>query len=256
MCFLWTQWETHNVNYIHKQRRTRGWPRALLPTTSNINCFAKKLTAVPIFQHCFRSSCKQVLPHNLFIITRHWLTERNIFSFFFVPRSNDLGKKIKIKGPVGGWWRQTMVVHLSDFWIKEMLVELLLHRWPAETANMCLCYIQKCSQAAETVWTLRNTQTCDLLKCQHTYTHPCTHTFYPFIWQCLHRASAQQRDTSCLTGAVCLVLPDYSLRGIHSSTPQVVRTVFLEELSWSVQTGQRAKVILPRVIPLVYKKKE
>lgn len=65
---------------------------------------SQKLTAEPIFQHCFLFfcfSCKQLLPYDLFIITRQWMAERSFF--FFVPRSNDLEKKrAQIKGPVGG----------------------------------------------------------------------------------------------------------------------------------------------------------
>lgn len=44
----------------------------------------------------------------------------------------------------------------ADFWIKEMFVELLLHRWPAETAIMHLCYMREfSSQVTETVWMLK-----------------------------------------------------------------------------------------------------
>lgn len=103
-----------------------------------------------------------------------------------------------------------MVVHLSHLWIKEMLVELLLRSWPAESANICLCYMKVCtsfSQVTATVfeyWRTHANMRLTIIKSHSMCTHIDTHIFYwrcytitgnPVIWPLLPCVSAQRRDT-------------------------------------------------------------
>lgn len=72
-------------------------PERFLPTASNINCFVKT-NCDARSQHCFFcfvSSCKQLLPHTLFIINPHWTVQKE---HFFFPRGNNLKKRSKQKG--------------------------------------------------------------------------------------------------------------------------------------------------------------